>query len=145
MLGMNMEIWGISAFDNNAAQAWLADFGENDFRLIDRTLAGVAALLPVDELDAVEAAESLVAAECIAAACGLPAAVLPDVLLAWLEENRPIQVKLEYAAMAQKAVARVIEQSDLKDIWAQTEYLERWETAVSDLQARLTNINQLNG
>ncbi|MCA9921697.1 MAG: DUF4259 domain-containing protein [Anaerolineales bacterium] len=135
-----MEIWGISSFDNDAAQEWLADFGENDFRLIDRTLAGVAALLPVDELDAVEAAESLVAAECIAAACGVPAASLPDDIQEWLDENSPMQVKSEFVEMARKAAARVLQASDLKDIWEQTEHFGVWETAVSDLQSRLAQI-----
>jgi hypothetical protein len=135
-----MEIWGLSAFENDAAREWLADFGENDFRLIDRTLAGVAALLPVDELDAVEAGEVLAAAECVAAAGGWPASQLPEIVQEWLDENSPFQVKPAYVEMAQKAVARVLQKSELKDIWQQTEHFDRWETAVSSLQSRLSQI-----
>ena len=135
-----MEIWGISAFENDAAQDWLADFGENDFRLIDRTLAGIAALLEVDELDAVEAGEVLAAAECVAAAAGVPATKIPDDLQHWLDANSPMQVKSEYVIMAQKAVARVLANSELKEIWQQTEHFQVWKTAVSDLQSRLENI-----
>ena len=133
-----MEIWGINNFDNTAAQEWLADFGENDFRLIDRTLAGVANLLDVDELDADEAAEALVAAECIAAALGHPASKTPVELDDWLVENgSAIVVKPLYVQMAQQATSRVLADSGLRDIWAQTEHLAAWETAVQDLQTRL--------
>ena len=139
-----MEIWGLSAFENDAAQDWLADFGENDFRLIDRTLAGVAALLPADELDAVESAEVLAAAECVAAAgapaAGAPASKIPAELQNWLDANSPIQVKSDYVAMANKAVARVLTNSELKEIWQRTEHFEEWETAVSSLQSRLKTI-----
>ena len=66
----------VGNFDNDAARDWLYDFGENDFRLIDRTLAGVAGMIAADELDAWEAQEVLVAAECVAAAAGFPPPIL---------------------------------------------------------------------
>lgn len=134
-----MEIWGINHFDNNAAQAWLADFGENDFRLIDRTLAGVAHLLDVDQLDAEESAEALVAAECVAAALGKPAAKVASEVEDWLAENgNDITVKPLYVEMAQKAVDRVLADSGLRDIWQQTSHFDAWRTAVIDLQSRLS-------
>lgn len=136
-----MEIWGITPFENEAAQDWLADFGANDFRLIDRTLAGIAALVAADELDAWEAAEALVAAECIAAACGRPAAELPAALQTWLDANTPMRVKPEYVTMARQATARVYQQSDLRDAWASSEHWELWETAVADLRSRLEAID----
>lgn len=136
-----MDIWGINHFDNEAAREWLYDFGENDFRLIDRTLAGIAHLQPVDELDAWEAAEALAAAEFVAAACGRPAAKLPPELAEWVAANSPMPVKPEYIEMARRAVARVRVQSDLRDIWAQTEHFTAWDTAVADLQSRLEQIN----
>ncbi len=136
-----MHIWGAQTFDNDAAQAWLDAFGENDFRLIDRTLAGAANLLPQDHLDDWEAAEVLAAAECIAAACGLPAPNLPPALQEWLVANQPIQVKPLFITMAQQAVQRVYTQSDLQKVWAATEHFDLWETAVTHL---LNRLNQLS-
>jgi hypothetical protein len=133
-----MGAWGTGSFENDAAQDWLYDFGENDFRLIDRTLAGVANMLDVDELDANEAAEALAAAECIAAALGKPASQLPDALQEWLSENAPFQVKPEYVQMAQLATARVLAKSELRDLWAESDEFEAWQTAVRNLQQRLT-------
>lgn len=132
-----MELWGIDNFSNEAARDWLDDFGGNDFRLIDRTLAGIASLLPVDVLDAEEAAEALVSAECIAAARGAPSAHMPQTLTDWLDENPNMQVKPEFVEMAQKAVARVLDDSILRDIWRQTEHFEHWQAVVQDLQLRL--------
>ena len=135
-----MGIWSPGNFDNDAAQDWLYDFGENDFRLIDRTLAGVAGMIAVDELDVEEACEVLAAAECVAAAAGCPPNNPPEELAEWLAENSPIQVKPAYVEMARKAVARVLTQSELRDLWLESGEYGAWETAVTDLQSRLNNI-----
>ena len=135
-----MGAWSFGNFENDAAQDWLYDFGENDFRLIDRTLAGVAGMIAADYLDAEEACEVLVAAECVAAAAGYPPLDPPEALATWLAENSPIQVKPAYVEMAQKAVARVLTQSELRDLWLESEDFRGWETAVTDLQSRLNKV-----
>ncbi|MBK7893882.1 MAG: DUF4259 domain-containing protein [Anaerolineaceae bacterium] len=135
-----MGSWGPGNFDNDAAQDWLYDFGENDFRLIDRTLAGVAGMVEADELDAWEAQEVLAAAECVAAAAGFPPADPPQELAEWLAENSPMQVKPEYIEMARKAVARVLAKSELREVWLESEEFGGWETAVHNLQSRLNQI-----
>ncbi|MBX3057766.1 MAG: DUF4259 domain-containing protein [Anaerolineae bacterium] len=139
-----MGAWGIGSFENDTAMDWLIDFEANDFRLIDRTLAGVAAMQAVDVLDADEACEVLAAAECVAAAAGFPAASLPDEVENWASANRPIQVKPAYVRMALTAVARVRTQSELKDLLAETDDYVAWDTAVADLQSRLRQIEQNN-
>ena len=136
-----MGAWGPGHFDNDAARDWLYDFGENDFRLIDRTLAGVAAMVEADYLDADEASEVLAAAECVAAAAGFPMDDPPEELAEWLADNSPIQVKPAYIEMARKAVTRVLTQSELRDLWLGSEEFGEWETAVLDLQARLNQAN----
>ncbi len=132
---------GPGNFQNDAAQDWLYDFGENDFRLIDRTLAGVASMIEADELDAYEASEVLAAAECVAAAAGFPPDNPPDELAAWLAQNSPMLVKPEFVEMARKAVARVLAKSELRQEWLASEGYEGWETAVTNLQARLNQIS----
>ncbi|MCA9971940.1 MAG: DUF4259 domain-containing protein [Anaerolineales bacterium] len=135
-----MGTWGVGTFENDVALDWLFDFGENDFRLIDRTLAGVAALTARDELDVIEASEVLAAAECVAAAGGYPLAEVPEELREWLEANVPIALKPDYVVMARTAVARVRQQSELQQLWDDTDEAEAWHTAVADLQHRLTRI-----
>lgn len=135
-----MGAWGPGNFANDAAQDWLYDFGENDFRLIERTLAGVAAMIEADELDAWEAQEVLAAAECVAAAAGFPPDKPPQELAEWLAENSPMHVKPEYIEMARRAVARVLAQSELREVWLESEEFGRWETAVLNLQSRLHQI-----
>lgn len=137
-----MGAWGIGVFENDTALDWLADFMTNDFRLIDRTLAGVAAMQDVDFLDADEACEVLAAAECVAAAAGLPSADLLDEITDWVAVNQPIQVKPEYVRMAVTAVARVRTQSELQALWAETDEYLAWITAVADLQTRLQTIEE---
>ncbi|WP_420640672.1 DUF4259 domain-containing protein [Candidatus Leptofilum sp.] len=136
-----MGIWGTGNFENDAAADWLYDFGENDFRLIDRTLAGVAGMIEADELDAFEAQEVLAAAECVAAAIGFPTDNPPEELAEWLAENSPMQVKPEYVEMARKAVARVLSKSELRELWLESDEFGVWETAVLNLQSRLNQIS----
>lgn len=137
-----MGTWGIGSFENDTALDWLYDFEANDFRLIDRTLAGVAAMQDVDELDADEACEVLAAAECVAAAAGFPAASLPAEVSDWVAANQPIQVKPLYVQMALTAVARVRTHSELNELWVETEDYKAWDTAVADLQSRLHQFEQ---
>lgn len=135
-----MGIWGINPFENDFALDWLASFGPNDFRLIDRTLAGVAALTAADYLDADDACEVLAAAECLAAAGGQPAAQLPDEITTWVQENRPFSLKPAYLTMAQAAVARVRHNSELQALWAESDEYDTWQATLINLQQRLTNI-----
>ena len=128
-----MEIWGSSGFANEAAAAWLEDFVYNDFRLIDRTLAGVANLTEMDELDVWEAAEVVAAAECVAAA----AHDLPDLVSDCVANNQPVHLKQEYLQMARQALQRVIENSALQELWRESEHFSAWETAVRDCRQRL--------
>jgi hypothetical protein len=137
-----MGAWGPGNFENDAAQDWLYDFGENDFRLIDRTLAGVAAMIEADDLDADEASEVLAAAECVAVAAGFPPDAPPQELAEWLAENSPMQVKPEFVEMARKAVARVLAKSELRELWLESEKYREWETAVLNLQSRLHQIQK---
>ena len=135
-----MGAWGSGNFENDTAQDWLYDFGENDFRLIERTLAGVASMVALDELDADEACEVLAAAEFVAAAAGFPPENPPEELAEWLTENSPMQVKPAYIEMARKAVARVLKKSELRELWLESEAFDGWETAVLNLQSRLNQI-----
>jgi len=135
-----MGTWGTGNFENDMALDWLFDFGENDFRLIDRTLAGPAHLTDMDDLDLVEASEVLAAAECVAAAGGYPAADIPEELQDWLDANSPITLKPDYVTMAHKAAVRVKTNSELQELWDDTDEAEAWHTAVSDLLHRLSQI-----
>jgi hypothetical protein len=86
----------------------------------------------------------LAAAECVAAAAGFPAADLPAEVRDWVMDNSPILVKPLYVQIALTAVARVRSQSELKELWAESEEFEAWDTAVADLQTRLHQIEQNN-
>jgi len=135
-----MGAWGVGAFENDTALDWLYDFGENDFRLIDRTLAGIAAMIEADELDVDEAQEALAAAECIAAAGGFPMAELPEDLAVWVAENRPFSLKPDYVVMAKAAVLRVRTKSELRDLWEESDEGAAWQADVAGLQSRLAQI-----
>ena len=135
-----MGAWGIGSFENDTALDWLYDFEANDFRLIDRTLAGASALPAGEELDADEACEVLAAAECVAAAAGFPAPDLPEMVTDWVSNNQPIRVRAQYVQMALTAVKHVRTRSELDELWAETEEYQAWQTAVADLQTRLGKI-----
>ena len=137
-----MGTWGIGSFENDTASDWLFDFAENDFRLIDRTLAAIASQQEGEPIDADEACEVLAAAECVAAAAGYPIENLPDEVTQWLADHQPIQVRQAYVRMARTAVAHVRAHSELKELWQETDEYNAWDSAVANLQTRLEQIEE---
>ncbi len=65
---------------------------------------------------------------------------LPTEVAEWVNENQPIQLRSQLVTVAKTAVAHVKKQSELRDLWAETDELENWLNVVSDLQARLEKL-----
>ena len=99
----------------------------------DHALDGVDGLLAAGDTGPVQGA--LAAAEIVAAVRGKPGADLPKKLVAWQAgKSRPSDALLE---LARRAVAKVMQDSELKDLWVESGNPQAWEDGVKDLQARL--------
>ncbi len=97
----------------------------------------ITSMLPVDYLNVDEAIEGIAAASVIASALNHPLPGTPPQLLAWLPAH-PLGHDPELVQMAQKAVARILADSELKEMWERGDDAAAWQTIVLDLQKRLS-------
>jgi len=130
--------WGARAFENDDAMDWVYALEEaQDTTLVAEALEKVAESVD-DYLEAPECNEALAAAEVIAAIKGQPGQGLPDEVVLWIDERRaridPLLVEL-----AVRAVERVRNDpdSELRELWDESDHSREWYGAVDDLLARL--------
>lgn len=123
-----MGAWGIENFANDSALDWAASCKESSRRepFLLKSLAETKE----------NGEEALAAAEMVAALLGHPANDLPEELadLALRQKKEP-SAKLVQAAKA--SVASVLENSELKQLWAEAEQLDEWEKIQAGLLERL--------
>lgn len=129
-----MGTWGHDAFSNDDALDWVDELlAAGDTGPAEGALAAAASAQT--SLDAPECSKALAAAEVVAALRGKPGAGLPKNLVAWQAgKSRPSDALLE---LARRAVAKVMQDSELKDLWVESGNPQAWEDGVKDLQARL--------
>jgi len=127
--------WGAGPFDNDDALDWLNEFEAEGIQAAGAAIADVLAL-EGEYLEAPGASRAIAAAEVIAAASGRPAAKLPTDLTRWLE-NRDTFRSPELHQNAVAAIKRVMTESELRDLWADSNQLDIWESTLKDLLERL--------
>ena len=129
-----MGAWGIGPFENDDAADWV-------YEVIETTNANVfaASLRNTSSKGYVEASEAccaLAAAEIVAALLGRPSEDLPDEVREWVKSG-PLQADEALVSLATAAASRVANDSELKELWDETDESEAWQTSVNDLIDRL--------
>ena len=130
-----MGAWEIGSFDNDDALDWVGELCEaEDFEpLVD----AFDAVLAEDCPEAPDASAGLAAAEVTATLLGRPPAELPEEVAAWVVGKPAPRASL--VKRARKAVARILKDSELKDLWAESADFARWQGTVAELQGRLAD------
>lgn len=132
-----MSAWGSDIFENDAASDWLADFCDNpDKELISNALSTVAEMDAADYLEAPECSVGMAAAEIVAALKGVPNSSLPDDAKECLS-NLEIEADQSMVSIALKVVERIKTNSELKELWDESENPAQWYRAIGNLEARL--------
>ena len=120
-----MGAWGHNTFENDAAMDWVLALADNqELSFLRESLDD-----GVDE-------NALAAAEVIAALRGQPAEHLPEEVTEWVGLH-PYDIPNDLLAAAREAVAKVRDDSELKELWEETTWLESWQASVDDLLRRL--------
>lgn len=144
-----MGTWAVDAFGNDFAQDWAEDLHETTNmdaveNTLDTALADAGA-----ELEAPLAAEALAAIEVLARLQGRGGERTEDsaAIDEWVDAQKakaeakgkgPLKPRTDLAAKAQQALARIVsEQSELRQLWQESEHYAEWRAAVDDLAARL--------
>jgi hypothetical protein len=130
-----MGAWGLTSFENDDALDWVIDLESAvDMTILFDTLAFVNES-EEDYLDASDSCFALAASEVVAALGGKPASNLPDEIIKWIDgKGEPEPTLLSHA---KKAVTAVLEDSELKELWEETDEYEAWVADVEGLLERL--------
>jgi hypothetical protein len=129
-----MGAWGTGAFDNDAALDWVWELEDGGITAIESALDDA---VRSSDLYAPTDVEAIAAAEVVAAAIGRPLPGLSDEIAALVRHVAP-SVTPEHTARARTAVERVLNASELAELWAETDDADEWRGLVEDLIKRLT-------
>ena len=128
-----MGAWGHQFDEDDSALDWLGTFEDNmNWSTVE------AAFMAVKEADYVEYDEccgALVAGEIVASALGQPNTRLSGAIRSWAEAHSLGAVPLQH--IAHEAVARVRGNSELSELWSESESAAAWNATVDDLILRL--------
>ena len=130
-----MGAWGVGHFENDDAGDWVWEL--EDARSLEPVVEAIAAVeAATDYLEAPDATIALAAAETIAAALGKPAPDLPDSVAA-VVAVLPHPPDPDLVSRARAAVERIAADSELRELWEETEDFAAWQSKVADLIQRL--------
>ena len=136
-----MGTWAVDAFGNDYAQDWAEDLREtSNLDAVEDTL-DTALDTSTGELEAPFAAEALVAIEVLARLQGKggersdDSAAIDD----WVDARKAkARVRADLADKAGRAIERILsEQSELRELWAESEHYAEWRASVEDLRGRI--------
>lgn len=130
-----MGAWGIGHFDNDDAGDWVWELEEA------KSLATVTSAFDevdasTDYLDAGIACIGLAAAETVAAILGKPAADLPE-SVAEVVTGLQATVDSTLVSRARAAVEKIGAESELRELWEDTDDFGTWQSKVADRLKRL--------
>ncbi len=129
-----MGAWGTGAFDNDDALDWVGELEDGGITAIESALDDA---VRSSDLSAPTDVEAIAAAEVVAAAIGRPLPGLSEEIATLVTHLAP-GVTPEHTARARTAVERVLNASELSELWAETDDADEWRGLVEDLIARLT-------
>jgi hypothetical protein len=141
-----MGAWGIKTFENDGAMDWLGDFLEepSEKRILDtfspqsnviqpsfigKLMGKKAESIPRE----LEGDEVLAAAEVVASILGRPSTNNPDEL----KSPPSITLSPTTVAKALAAIDAIMQESNLKECWEETDDFQAWKAEVEDLRTRL--------
>jgi len=138
-----MGAWGYGNFENDDALDWVFELEQTkDLSVIVNALNEIISGIG-DHLDATDCANALAAAETVAALAGRPGPELPEEIAHWVGErhaespqDRPL-VDETVTRQAQHTINAVLSESELKELWEETDDFECWKATVTDLLERI--------
>ncbi len=131
-----MGAWGVGNFDNDDAADWVYELEESeDLSLIVATLETVTAR-GKQYLEAPDCCKALAAAEVVASLKNAGIAGLPEEVQHWIEAHRSASGS-KYAELALTAVERIKTESELQELFDESESADEWHQVLNDLQSRL--------
>jgi hypothetical protein len=135
-----MGAWGHLNFENDTALDFVWELEEKGIERIKIAIEAVNSREEDAFLDSDLCSEALAAIEFIAAAKGRAPEDFPEDGSAWLQANKAGILENHYLiAKSKLAIDRIQHNSELKDLWEETEDLEEWTKVLEGLNARISS------
>jgi hypothetical protein len=132
-----MYAWNTGSFDNEHATDWLDDLIESaDLSSIVLALQTAVEFGGTEDLEAVDCACAVAAAEVVAAAAGNPSGELPKKVTEFVEAQG-IAVAPKVLALARKSLSTIKRSSSLRSYWKGEGSLSEWLDSLDELEGRL--------
>lgn len=130
-----MGAWGTGSFENDDALDWVFELEKaRNFQVLADAFQTVLDLKN-DYLEAPECCIAICAAEVTAGLLGNPEDDLPDEVMEWMDgQPDPSEVLIK---LAKNALNEVLKNSELKELWEETDDYEEWREIVLDIRDRL--------
>ncbi|HTH48407.1 MAG TPA: DUF4259 domain-containing protein [Candidatus Limnocylindria bacterium] len=132
-----MGAWGSGTFENDDASDWLYELEESSETSVIAEALSVITDAGDAYLEAPDCSNALAAAEIVAALRGKPPADFPDNAKKWVAEHAKLEVTA-LVKIAQAAIGRIRSNSELKELWDESEEAAEWYASLDNLEARLT-------
>lgn len=134
-----MGTWGHRNFENDSALDFVADVEERGFDRIEEAIRVVANYPEEDYLEIDDSVAALAAIEYIAAAKGQQSEDFPEDAEDWLQKAGTDTLLKQDAAAVAKAIDRIRNNSELRDLWGEEGAdPELWLAVLSDLEKRVS-------
>jgi hypothetical protein len=136
-----MGAWGPLNFENDTALDFVAEVEEEG---IGRIKSAIEVINTIEEdayLDTDLCAEALAAIEYVATAKDRMAEDFPEDAEEWLQANKANVLGIRgIIAKSQQAIDRIKNNSELKDLWEESEEdFEEWNKVLDDLNTRISS------
>lgn len=124
-----MGVWGIKAFEDDASSDWVYDLEKSSgFAIIESTFSNWSGETDSD-------CECLGAAETVAASIGHAREDLPPEIVKWVKKaKRPSS---ELVSLAIQTARGILNDSELLELWKESDEADVWKSYVEDLITRL--------
>lgn len=138
-----MGAWSEENFGNDDANDWVWDLEKS--KGTDILLAPFKSILNNNEyLESPDCSEALAAAEVVAAALTGDMSKIPEEAQKWLNKKQGIfgkkpQIGKEQAILAEQTVQKIIKDSELKELWEETDDFAKWQKIQIHLITKLNN------
>jgi len=138
-----MGAWSEENFGNDDACDWIWELEKS--KGTDTLLSPLKKILSNDEyLESPECCEALAAAEVVASGITGDIAKIPEEAQKWLSKKQGLfgkkpNIENSHAIIAKQAVEKVLGNSELKELWEETEDYAKWQEIQSELITKLAN------
>ncbi|MHB8077160.1 DUF4259 domain-containing protein [Desulfosporosinus fructosivorans] len=133
-----MGAWGTGIFENDSASDWVYEIEKSEgLDLVELALKKVCNLNNEGSyVEEPESSEALAAAEVVALLNGKGCPGLPEEIKTWVQNVKCCGID-KLVALAKDAVNIIKTESELNELWKESDDYENWQSVLDDLKSRL--------